>query len=263
MTGMTETDARSNGGQPDLSRLFVALDFDGTITEVDCNEVVLRRHTDMRWYALEEASATGLVGHAEALRHQIKMLDIPREQVLREFAEAAVLRTGFADFLRWLIRGGARPVVISAGFREGIAAVWRREGLPPIDVYASELRGGPGESFEVVINEAFADCAACGQSACKTGVLDALQRPDDVLVVFGDGVSDLCLARRADLVFARATLADLCQREGIPWQPLDSFTVAQAKLMSLAAEGFFAARETPVNEGRAASDATARSTRRS
>lgn len=242
MTGMPETHASSDGGRPDLSRLFVVLDFDGTITQTDCNEVVLRRHTGTAWYVFEQAARRREISHAECLRRQIRLLHIPRRQVLREFAAAAVLRPGFAGFLRWLVAGGGRAAVISVGFREGIEEVWRREALPPVELFASELRGGPGERFEVVLHPAYGACSTCGPGACKAGVLEARRLPDDVVVVFGDGISDLCPARRADVVFARAQLAQLCQEEGISWHPLDTFSDAHAALAALAFDGRFAGR---------------------
>ena len=43
------------------------------------------------------------------------------------------------------------------------------------------------------------------------------------MLVFGDGVSDLCPAREADLTFARGHLAERCAAEGLEWRPLTDF----------------------------------------
>jgi 2-hydroxy-3-keto-5-methylthiopentenyl-1-phosphate phosphatase len=50
--------------------------------------------------------------------------------------------------------------------------------------------------------------------------------------VFGDGVSDLCLAREADVVFARGQLARLCDAEGIAYHPLSDYRRAWVQLIA-------------------------------
>ena len=129
--------------------------------------------------------------------------------------------------------------MVSAGFREAIEAFWRRETLPPVELYASELvNDGPDGAgpYHIGFNPALGDCPRCGPAQCKAGLLRALRRPGDVVVVFGDGDSDVCPAREADLTFARGWLAERCAAEGLPWRPLD-FHDALRALPALAAAG--------------------------
>ena len=58
----------------------------------------------------------------------------------------------------------------------------------------------------------------------------ALRRVGDAVAVFGDGVADLCLAREADVVFARGSLGRLCAAEGIAYHPLTDFESARTRL---------------------------------
>jgi len=128
--------------------------------------------------------------------------------------------------------GGGRVIVVSAGFREVITAVWRRHDLPPVELVASELVGkGPagGPPYHIEYDPRLGDCPRCGPGRCKAAVLRARRRPGDTVWVFGDGASDLCPAREADFVFARAHLATLCAAEDLPWRPLD-FVAARAAL---------------------------------
>ena len=46
------------------------------------------------------------------------------------------------------------------------------------------------------------------------------------MAVFGDGHSDLCMAREADVVFARPPLSGLCAAQGLHTEPLQDFSVA-------------------------------------
>jgi 2-hydroxy-3-keto-5-methylthiopentenyl-1-phosphate phosphatase len=228
---MTEVDA-ATAIAADLRRVLAVMDFDGTITSSDCMETLLRRHV-AAWPTLAEAVSAGRLSQAAALAEAVAMLKIPRARILGEFAESAVLRGGFREFLDRLLGGGGRAAVVSVGFREGIAEVWRRERLAAIPVYAGELLGDLEVGFRLELDAAYGDCPVCGPGRCKGAVVRRLRREGDVVLAFGDGSRDLCMAREADLVFARARLARLCDREGIACRPLDDFSHACRELSAL------------------------------
>ena len=86
-----------------------------------------------------------------------------------------------------------------------------------MELFASELVGeGPdgGPPYHLEFSDALGDCPRCGPRSCKAAILRRLRRPGDVVLVFGDGPSDLCPAREADLVFARGHLAERCAAGG-------------------------------------------------
>ncbi len=245
--------ARPPAAPPDarpLRRLLAFLDYDGTATRRECIEVVLQDLVGDAWRPIEGEARAGRIGHAEALDRQIRLLQAPRAQLLGAMAAAAEPAAGLAEFLAAVHDGGGRAIVVSAGFREVIEAVWERHGLPPVELVASELVGrepgsdcgervgGPrrnaGPPYRVAYSPRLGDCPRCGPGSCKASVLHELRRPGDTVWVFGDGASDLCPAREADLVFARGHLAERCAADGLPWRPLD-FAVARAALAEVAA----------------------------
>ncbi|HMK92101.1 MAG TPA: HAD-IB family phosphatase [Thermoleophilia bacterium] len=218
---------------PDLSRLLVLLDYDGTVTDHEYNERALQLLTGDAWRPFEEASSRGEIGHAECLERQVGLVTADKEELIAANADPAQLTPGFDRFLGWLLAGGARVNVVSAGFREGIERFWRRYDLPPVPIYASEIvsrDGGGGPPWGVEFNPLLSDCERCGPASCKAGILRTLKRDGDLVAVFGDGVSDLCLARLADIVFARPRLADFCAREGIACELLGDYDEARARL---------------------------------
>jgi 2-hydroxy-3-keto-5-methylthiopentenyl-1-phosphate phosphatase len=212
-----------------LARLLVLLDYDGTVTAHECNDLVLQNLTGDAWREPEAALRAGLIGHAECFSRQVALVNAPREQYIGQIVRAAELAPGFYEFLGALCAAGARTAVVSAGFREAIEAVWRHDSLPGVRLFASELVG-ERPPYRLVLDPALGDCPICGPSACKGTLARSLRRPDDVLAVFGDAHSDLCMAREADVVFARGTLEGLCEREGLPYHPLADYRDALAQL---------------------------------
>ena len=208
------------------ARLLVLLDYDGTITTHECNEIVLQRFTGDSWRAHEEALHRGRIGHAECLRRQIALLQEPRSTIIEAMVSAAELAPGLAETLATLSAGGARVAVVSAGFREVIERVWQRERLSQAAILASEL--GTSRPYRITYNPALGTCPTCGPAACKGAVARTLRSAGDTVAVFGDGHADLCLAREADLVFARGALATLCASQNITYHPLGDFRDALA-----------------------------------
>jgi len=51
--------------------------------------------------------------------------------------------------------------------------------------------------------------------------------------VIGDGKSDMCVASTADFVFAKASLADYCETNNIPYARFDTFAELPALLAKL------------------------------
>jgi 2-hydroxy-3-keto-5-methylthiopentenyl-1-phosphate phosphatase len=217
--------------QNPLARLLVLLDYDGTVTAHECNELVLRNLTGDAWREPEEALHRGLIGHAECFSRQVAMVNVPRSQFIDEAVHVAELAPGFDEFLRALYEAGTRTAIVSAGFREAIEAVWRRNALPPVELFASELTG-ERPPFRVAYNPALGDCPVCGTGSCKGALARSLRRPGDVLAVFGDAHSDLCMAREADVVFARGTLMQLCEREGLAFHELRDYRTVLAGLLA-------------------------------
>jgi len=208
----------------DLEHLLVILDYDGTVTVDDCNEIVLQHAVGDAWRVSEMAMQRGEISPGEAFRRQIGLLRLPRDELFALAVAASRLRPGFRDFLHGALTAGARVVVVSDGLRQTIEAVWRREQLPPVELHASELLGDPESGYDVGFNELALACDRCRH--CKGHVLDTVRRPHERIAVFGDGDGDLCLAREADLVFARRRLAKLCADEGIAFRPFETFAGA-------------------------------------
>jgi 2-hydroxy-3-keto-5-methylthiopentenyl-1-phosphate phosphatase len=228
-------DVRPPGAPHDarpLHRLLAILDYDGTATTRECNEVVLQQLVGDAWRPFEDEVRAGRMSHAVCFDRQIGLVEAPRAELLGAMTAAAEPAPGLGEFLSAVRDGGGRATVVSAGFHEVIEAFWRRNGLPPVELAASELVGAGqagGPPYTVAYSPRLEDCPRCGPASCKAAVLRALRRPGDVVWVFGDGASDLCPAREADLVFARGHLAELSAAEGLPWRGLD-FVAARAAL---------------------------------
>ena len=219
----------------DLTRLLVVLDYDGTVTDREYNVLALQKLTgDDAWRRLDEAVVRGEMTPADCFQRQIALVTVSKDELLAATCDEARSAPGFVEFLETLAAGGARVAVVSNGYREAIEELWRREGLPPVELVASEIvpaDGRRGPPWKLRYDARLGDCPACGPGGCKGGALHGLRKVGDAVAVFGDGVSDLCLAREADIVFARGILCELCDREAIAYHRLSDYRRALAQLI--------------------------------
>jgi HAD superfamily phosphoserine phosphatase-like hydrolase len=223
---MTDGPAHAGAAKAPRPRLLALLDYDGTMTTHECNELALQPFVGDAWWELEEESYNDRMSHAEVFDRQIGLIRAPRAELVRRLLEVAEPMPGLHDFFAGLQARGGEAAIVSAGIREAIEAFWQRLELPPIELFASELVGeGPedGPPYHLEFSDALGDCPRCGPKSCKAAILRRLRRPGDVVLVFGDGPSDVCPAREADLVFARGHLAERCEQEEIEWRPLTDF----------------------------------------
>jgi len=211
------------------------MDFDGTVTTSDCMVAVLDRFLD-DWPGVFAAARAEGLGEVAAVQRGIALLPVTREQIVAAFMETAALRPGVADFVARVLAAGGEAAVVSAGIREAIEAVLAAAGVPVIPVHAGELHGDAAHGYALEL-EGFGDCPACGAGRCKGPLTRRLRRPGQVVVAFGDGGRDLCMARAADLVFARGRLLGLCRQEGLPAIELTDFAAAAAELEAWLAAG--------------------------
>jgi 2-hydroxy-3-keto-5-methylthiopentenyl-1-phosphate phosphatase len=229
VTRVDRDQAAARGAPCGAGNALAVMDFDGTVTARDCMVAVLERYVE-DWPRVAAAARAEGLGEVAVIERGIGMLRLPRDQIVAAFVETAELRPGLGRFLEWLLGAGGSAAIVSAGIREAIESVLQANGLPAIPVFAAELDGDSVRGYTLALHEDFGDCPVCGRGRCKGPLTRGLRRPGQVVVAFGDGGRDLCMAREADLVFARGRLLRLCEREGIPARELTDFDAAAVEL---------------------------------
>ena len=63
--------------------------------------------------------------------------------------------------------------------------------------------------------------------------MEELAGPEYIKIYIGDGYSDFCPARHADIVFAKQTLANLCLQEDISYNDYQNFKQILSKTQVL------------------------------
>lgn len=130
------------------------------------------------------------------------------------------LRPGFADLFAWCESQRIDLHVASEGLDIYIEPILAATGNTSLTLTCNVARW---DGHQYLVSKA-ADGVSCARClTCKGELTLRLQRAGRRVALVGNGASDLCAARHADLVLARDTLAQHCQRESIAYVEWSTF----------------------------------------
>ncbi len=199
----------------------VLVDFDGTIASLDTTDALLGRFADPAWLDIEAAWKAGRIGSRECMVRQVDLVRATPDQ-LDAFVDSLAIDPGFAEFSAFCAGQGFGVSVVSDGLDRTVAAVLKRHGLA-LPYFANRLEWQGGDRWRLTFPHARGDCRALsGNCKCQF----AARHAGHVRVVVGDGRSDFCVAGEADLVLAKSSLIDHCQRSNLPYFGFSTFVEA-------------------------------------
>jgi len=203
-------------------------DFDNTIALSDVLDRVIERFSRTEaWRTLEDAWQAGRISTRECLQGQIDDLSVTEEQ-LTTFIVDAPIDPGFAEIVAWAKVNGAELAIVSDNVSIVVREILRRHHLLDLRVFANELSFS-GDRPEIRFPYHDTTCPTCAH--CKAQHLRC--RPGLMRIFVGDGLSDVCPALAADVVFAKDSLAVELARRGTPYRPFQSLTDVSKFLCTL------------------------------
>jgi len=206
-------------------RCFVICDFDGTITLKDSTDLLLDRFADPAWLDIEKEWLEEKIGSRECLERQLQLVRA-NEEDLTNLLKEIPLDPAFPRFASYCREENIPLVIVSDSFDFLVTPLLRRHQLDWIPVYTNRLR----ISGKTVLPAFPYGDPQCSNANCKCSLLRLLGKDADTSVLIGDGLSDICLAARASIVFARKRseecapgLLEFCNRNKIDCHAFNSF----------------------------------------
>ncbi|MGA2500373.1 MAG: MtnX-like HAD-IB family phosphatase [Tepidisphaeraceae bacterium] len=223
--------ARGTGGTttiPPADRAQVFIDFDGTITQVDVIDDLIRRYAvDDSWKTVEEQWQRGEIGSRECLSREFDVIRVSPADLSAFLAEVP-LDPGARELFS-LLREHRVPVsVLSDGVDLFINHILDSAGLGSVIVRSNAIERH-GDRLRLVCPHHVPSCPV-GAAHCKCASAQLLQEQGRRSIYIGDGRSDLCAARKAGCVFAKGALAASLKNCGTPCTSFSSLTDVRAIL---------------------------------
>lgn len=188
-------------------------DFDNTITLFDVLDDLIKRFSiNKDWVALEKSWKEGKIGSGECLRGQLRGVRISREGLLK-YLSGVKIDPYFLKLLKLFKQCGIKPVILSDDFSLIIKRVLKNNGITGLKVYSNRLHFNQ-DKLITRFPYSNKSCNTCGH--CKKNNLINNYLKDKIIVYIGDGFSDVCPAKSADIVFAKGSLLRHFRKEKKP-----------------------------------------------
>jgi len=206
--------------------LFV-VDFDGTLSVRDTVDAMLERFAGPEWETVEEEWLAGHITAVQCMQKQLRMVEADHV-TLETFFRGIQLDASFLPFYKHVNRI-AKVAIVSDGLDHAIKVAMKTADLPELPVFANKLHFVP-DGIDISWPHLNTACNA-GNGVCKCAVARNLAEDSQgPIVLVGDGKSDACLAKSADVVFAKGSLVKYCEQQGIAYHPFQTFADVLAKV---------------------------------
>ena len=213
-------------------RVNVICDFDGTIALEDVTDSLLDRFADDSWKDVEAQWLAGKIGARECMARQVSLIEADYEK-LNRFLDTVQIDPSFSSFVDRCKRFDEINLhVVSDGIDYAIRRILENNKLSHLRVKANALVALPGNRYRLEFPHSMPDCNVLA-GTCKCAIAqtrgEKARRAIPTLLI-GDGLSDVCLASRADFVFAKDRLLDHCRENSIPHLPFATFSDVERQL---------------------------------
>ena len=111
-------------------------------------------------------------------------------------------------------------MLASDGFAFYIQPILERAGLGHLEVVTNELVDAEG-GWTLRHPNGHPECIGCG--TCKMLAAQRLRERHGPVAFVGEGQSDRYGALYSDIVFAKDALVEICEQDGVPYRPWETF----------------------------------------
>jgi len=184
-------------------KYVVFFDFDNTITLYDILDDMLKRFSkDNHWLMLEKKWERGEIGSRDCLNGQVSGLRVKRRG-LDEYLKKVRIDPYFKKLISLLHIHKIKAFILSDSFDYILNCILKNNEIEGLNIYSNKLRF---QKDRLVPDFPFLNkkCLFCGH--CKAKNLLANTDKDSIIIYVGDGHSDICPAKYADIVFAKEDL---------------------------------------------------------
>ncbi|MGA3208343.1 MAG: MtnX-like HAD-IB family phosphatase [Syntrophales bacterium] len=193
-------------------RMLILCDFDGTVSTVDMGNEILNRFTDKGWEEIDRAYCAGEIGSRLAYTRVASFFTGSRAQMLEFVSSRERIDPHFLEFYRFCQRRGVDLKIVSDGLDFYIDAILKKNNLQDIEFFSNVTVFRDGDKLSIEFPRMNDKCEKCG--TCKKDVLNNYRSNYDQVIYVGNGYSDVCPAKDADLVFAKEVLYEKCRQDG-------------------------------------------------
>ncbi|MBT2646290.1 2-hydroxy-3-keto-5-methylthiopentenyl-1-phosphate phosphatase [Bacillus sp. ISL-34] len=206
-----------------FKKIVIFCDFDGTITKNDNIINIMKHFNPPGWERVKNDILAQRISVREGVGRMFSLLPSSfRKEIIDYAIEQAEIRPGFNEFIQYCQDNNIRLLITSGGIDFFVLPILSRYPIPQNDIYCN---GSDFNDKQIKILWPFSCDSNCNKDCgmCKPSILRSLSTNDYMKVVIGDSITDLAIAKLAELVIARDFLLQKCKEHSLPYKEFDSF----------------------------------------
>ena len=216
--------------------LKIFIDFDGTITRKDVGDAMFETFGGERCRDIVQEYRDEKISAAECFRRECEACGIVDKEKLDSFLDNQEIDSTFAGFVNFCRERSLDMYIVSDGMNYYIDRILKKNGIHNVPYFSNRLelvpfKGSSRVRFKPTFPFRDEVCDRC--ACCKRNHMLTMSGDDDVIVYVGEGYSDRCPARYADIVFAKDDLLKFCRQENISYLEYRTFADVQLRLESI------------------------------
>ena len=182
-------------------RIFL-IDFDKTITNKDSTDELLRIYNEKELLDTQKEFRNKKINIKEYLSKLLGLLEISENEFKRDIVRNIEIDKYFLEFLDFLNSKNYDYRIVSAATYESIEAIfnYNKIFIDKNRIYSNNLNFSNNKiKVEFPYDK---NCGFCG--ICKKSILEEYKKIGYKIIYIGDGSSDICVAKYADILFAKS-----------------------------------------------------------
>ena len=191
-------------------------DFDGTITKNDTVNTFFEKFASPKWLDYEKLWIEGKITSQENAIKQVELLTGVTQKQIDEYIDTVKIDDYFLEFLDYIKSENIKFTVVSDGFDLFIEKTFEKYNIKNINYYANHIIY-ENKTFRIEFPFYNKRCDI-GAGMCKCEKVKEKE-----FCYIGDGTSDLCIAKKANLLFATKNLQKYCEKNLINYYPFKDF----------------------------------------
>ena len=205
-----------------MKKLCILSDFDGTITSKDGIYYFIKTYAQEGWQEVEDLWVNHKIGSKECLEKEFALIPNLSETLIDDFLKTVEIDKYFKEFYEFTQKNNIDLYVVSDGIDYFINRIFELNNIKNIKIISNhgEFKNG---KFEFSFPNNSSNCVK-NLGTCKCNVAKEMKEKYEKVIYIGDGVSDFCVADKADFLYAKLSLAKYCEENNIKHSKFKDFS---------------------------------------
>ena len=196
-----------------MKKICILSDFYGTLPEKDALYFFFKKYANAEWLEVEKSWAEGKIDSKTCLKQEFALFPDLAEGMIDKYLDTVTIDKYFKKFCEEIKKRNIDLFIVSDGIDYFIERILRNNGIGKLNVISNhgEFKNG---QLQLTFPNTDSNCLN-NAGTCKCAIVRKMKKEYEKVVYIGDGMSDFCVADKADYLFAKNGLALYCKEKNI------------------------------------------------